>query len=102
MNKKKLNDLLQRSVAKFETLGKPGLVLPWKEDEHGSWGRLLEGGERVVAIVDRYGPELDPDERYFYVVGDGPKEESPDEFFDSADAAREAADARLREMGYTF
>ena len=95
-----LADARRRAEAEYKGLGKPGPALPWHEDEHGGYHRMLAGGERVVATVDKYPPDLGGG--YFYCVGDGQMEESSETPFDSAVAAKDAADARLKEMGYTF
>ena len=94
-----MNKELQRALAKYATLGEPGPALPWHEDDCGGWHQLLAGGERVVATVAEYPPDLGGG--WFWCVGDGPTEESTEEVFGTSDAARASADARLREMGYT-
>ena len=55
-----MNDELQRALAKHVALGEPGPALPWHEDGHGGWHQLLAGGERVVATVAEYSPDLGP------------------------------------------
>lgn len=95
-----VEDARRRAEKEYKTLGKPGEALPWHQDEHGGWARLLTGGDRVIAIVDEYPPDLDGG--YFYCVGDGSAAESSDDRFATAEIAKAAADARLRQMGYTW
>lgn len=60
---------------------------------------MLVGSDRVIATVDESPDDLGGG--YFYCVGDGPSEESSEQRFANAVLARNAADVRLREMGYT-
>lgn len=53
---------------------KPGPALPWQQDKHGGWSRTLAGTDRVVAMVDKYPPDMGSG--YFYCVGDGDSEKS--------------------------
>ena len=70
------DDLLQRALEYYNTFGTPGPALPWHQDEHGGWHRMLAGGERVVATVDEYPADMGGG--YFYCIGDGPTEELAD------------------------
>lgn len=79
--------------------GKPGATLPWGQDDQGGWFRVLAGSDRVVALVDKYPPDLGDD--FFYCVGDGDHEESSGHF-ETLDEAKAAADTRLVAMGYSF